>query len=709
MRWSMKTQLIVLICLALLGTNVSLMLSSWMAFENSRNLVAGQVKDLFTEEIYQHLQTETELQATTVAGVFNRQMEILQALSRIITDSSQHKGYHLERATLKELLHSVIRDHPQIDALYSDWEENGYDGQDQTFLHGFSHSYEGSGIFYLYWVKNPDGSVVYMESEEENKYSDKKNEFGQREAEWYLCPHDTLKPCLIEPYLYNLPDGRKILMTSLGVPILADGKFRGMVGIDINLPFLQSTAKAVSSRLYNGSAQVHILSATGLLTGTTQYSNSLARPFQEAVHDEKVLQALEQAKKENKSVVLEQEDAFWTIATISVRTIQQPWLIAIHTPKTVVLERFNAFQKELQAGFDHAIALQMSIASVLILISIVLLTWIAQSFLEPIKRIREHVRQLADGRGDLTLKLAPPRHRELHETIEALNQFLEQIRTIIQAVKDITHQMNALVTVLEHHANDTRGFSHQQDEETQKAQDMLQKVTGITGMITQCAQETDQATEKAEHRSLELEKGLNTILARNEALSIQMTQGQQFVQSLSDQSVAITKILEVIHVVSDQTTLLALNATIEAARAGDHGRGFSVVAGEVRQLSHKVQKSTKEINQLIQQLSTQVHLAVGAITEAHQTLQSNNHMTNQVHEALQSVLTVMSHTQALMTNVTQSAQQQDQATTLLGQEITVIGDNTQKLTKLSLNLNETSTQLIRMAKELEARIGQLHT
>jgi methyl-accepting chemotaxis protein len=708
MRQSMKIRLVILVGLALLITNAVLMLLSWLAFDTSHQLVNDQVQTLFTKEIRQRLQAETERQTVTISALFNRHSQVLQVLARILADSSQHQGFFLERSEVKHFLRSVLRDYQEIDAVYTDWEANGYDGRDADFVHGFDHSYADSGIFTLYWLHDASGQPVYM-TNQEDKYDATLNEFNQRESEWYLCPRDTLKLCLIEPYLYDVSDRKQVLMTSLTMPIIVADTFRGVIGFDINLPFLQELTQQVSSRLYPGEAVVQIVSPSGLVAASTEDRVRLARPLADAIAFDALTEAFTTVTRQHEAVVFEHEDDFWVVAPINLRELTKPWFMVVHVPKHIVLEQFYRFQTTLQQGFSQSLWFQLLGAGVMISLALIGLALFVNSFLEPIHRIKRHMNYLTKDRGDLTRRIDPPNYQELYDTTEALNGFLDQTRSIIVMVKEISLKINDIAQNLKSYAHDANTVGQQQGQELTHAETSIMQLMATTVSMSDSAHDTAQSTRSAVTEVHEFKKILDSILEKNDQLSQHMDHSRQSVQSVSQQTAAIGQILEVIHTVSDQTSLLALNAAIEAARAGEHGRGFAVVAGEVRQLSYKVQNSTKEIEQLIHQLSDQVQQAVNLIDTSYGAVQVNTEMTHAAENALQTVLAIITRTQELMSTVTQSAEQQTTATGALKENMDQVQHSAQQISDVSASLDQTCVQLITMAQDLDQQIGRLKT
>src|SRR5690606_9434097 len=134
----------------------------------------------------------------------------------------------LSRNQLHLMIQATLAGQPQINALYSMFESNAFDGRDADYTSGFAHS-TPEGVLESYFIRNGEGGVEAVPAVDATaKYKDTLNELGVRESEWYLCAKDTLKPCALEPYLYEVEPGKVEMMTSLTFPIVVDGEFAGV-------------------------------------------------------------------------------------------------------------------------------------------------------------------------------------------------------------------------------------------------------------------------------------------------------------------------------------------------------------------------------------------------------------------------------------------------------------------------------------------------
>lgn len=149
-----------------------------------------------------------------------------------------HPSTPFSRDLVKQLSRFALDATPTVSSLYAHFEADGYDKLDSTFVDFGQHS-SPTGSLEIYWINENGQAVFYPEETPQDKYNSKKDANGIRDGEFYLCSKDSLKPCALDPYLYEIEPGRKELMTTLSVPIMVSNQFRGIVGVDINLPIVQ--------------------------------------------------------------------------------------------------------------------------------------------------------------------------------------------------------------------------------------------------------------------------------------------------------------------------------------------------------------------------------------------------------------------------------------------------------------------------------------
>ncbi len=278
--------------------------------------------------------------------------------------------------------------------------------------------------------------MVFSRTEDPaTKYLDNRNEFGIREAEWYLCSRDSLKPCLMEPYEYEIEEGYSELMTSLVVPVISDGEFAGgVVGSDINLSTLQSTIAGVSEELFDGQSRVTLLSEKGLIAASSHYQEHLGRPLREALPD----LAGEFTALHRNGGSFDNGEILAVSYPVKVALPGAEWSLLIELPpRDTALASVNEITALLSDEVTSTATRQTVVGIVVVVLAIAVLVLLVRSVTRPLDEIRKRMRNLASAEGDLTRELDIDTHAELIDLAGGFNAFLARLREMINDLKDV--------------------------------------------------------------------------------------------------------------------------------------------------------------------------------------------------------------------------------------------------------------------------------
>lgn len=273
--------------------------------------------------------------------------------------------------------------------------------------------------------------------------------------------------------------------------------------------------------------------------------------------------------------------------------------------KAIILKADESSRTALQLGIGIGVA-------TIVLLSLVSFP-IAKSIRYQLNFVTESLQEMSQGSGDLRKRIPQESDDEIGKLINAFNSFLEKLHTIIGEViktadplSDIATELNNIVTQLHQHMGEQRSASNGSSQAAYEVNDNI----GIASKNTEAA--TNEAI-LANEKVSEGKDIVNRTAENIEKLASDMESASNAVSQLEADTGAVGMILDVIRGIAEQTNLLALNAAIEAARAGEQGRGFAVVADEVRSLASKTQNSTEEINTLIAQLQQNSTKAVSSM------------------------------------------------------------------------------------------------
>ncbi|WP_339847906.1 CHASE3 domain-containing protein [uncultured Halopseudomonas sp.] len=307
-----------------------------------------------------------------------------------------------------------------------------------------------------------------------------------------------------------------------------------------------------------------------------------------------------------------------------------------------------------------------------IVLGAVIAFFVIRGITQPIRASNAILRDISEGNGDLTKRVVVGGRDEIGEMGEYFNAFIAKLQTIIIEAADSANQLAiAAAQMKQVSSNSSENISKQNSETTMVAAAINQ----MTAAVEEVARNTVSATNAANDADAEATEGnklVNETLLALRALAIDMTESAATLDKLKSQSVNIGAVLDVIRNIADQTNLLALNAAIEAARAGEQGRGFAVVADEVRTLAQRTQESTAEIEVIISELQEGAGNAVSIMNASRNKSNATLEKAEQTGEFLASVTKSVNTILEMSTQISASAQEQSSTTHEINRNITNI-------------------------------------
>ncbi|MEZ7011586.1 methyl-accepting chemotaxis protein [Aeromonas sp. S13(2024)] len=697
---SLKFKLLCLTMGLFLLTGLAMTLLQSASFSSLRNMVMTQTSDALEEEVSRSLQYQAERYAIQIASLMQNSYQIPLTVTAQIEAGMAKPELRLSRPQVESLLGSSLQQASGISSIYAQFEPDGYDGEDGNWLDGASHSVAGKGSLEVYFTKEQGGAVAQQAVDaaaSEAKFDTSLNEFGIRNSEWYLCGRDTRQPCLMEPYLYEISPGNKMLMTSLTVPVLRDGKFVGLAGVDMNLPIFQQLAENLGKSLYDNKADVTLVSKIGLIVGSNRYADKLGRPLKEVG----LTLPDGQPVSSDSDFILHQP--------IRVEAANTQWWLMIKVPKALALSKAHAISNELGTLLVDAQRQQIIAMGGITLLVLGLLVWFIQTITAPLSLISRHVGHLSSNEGDLTQQMEIDTHQELIDLGSQLNAFLGKLRGMVQMSKGIGQQVYQQAREMKHTADTMRNSLDEQNLELESVVSAMHQMSTTAVSVAGYAEQAAQESEAATHHINTAQQTLSN--ARNEIHTLvgDMHEADKAVALVAQRSTNISRILDVIRAIAEQTNLLALNAAIEAARAGDMGRGFAVVADEVRALATKTRESTDEIGQLIGSLQTEVSSSQRLMNTGIERSTTTVQGTEQAFEALNRVVAQIQQIHDHISQVATAAEQQSAVSDTINQNLMRIGDTANVIGQEASSSHQLSEALEQAATALASQLDRLRT
>ncbi|RZP58583.1 methyl-accepting chemotaxis protein [Vibrio vulnificus] len=329
-------------------------------------------------------------------------------------------------------------------------------------------------------------------------------------------------------------------------------------------------------------------------------------------------------------------------------------------------------------------------AAVIIVSSVILL----QVSFKPLSRLNLVVADLSQGNGDLTQRLAIESKDEIGQISHSINLFIEKLQRMFIEVADSSKEIDHAVVNLSEQSRSNLRTLNQHTQETEQAITAIEEMSASANSIAQSADNAAHLTETTTRYADESKQTVTGAVESVNGLVTQVVAMSDTIARMSDDTKQISTVLQVIGDIAEQTNLLALNAAIEAARAGEQGRGFAVVADEVRALAARTQQSTAQINEMLAKLKSTTENVVHEMGSTRTRCEETAERTNHVMDSLNVVTDSVAEINNLNTLMATSAMEQRQVTQEVSKNMAAI----QEIVRL---LNENAAQSTSISDELQ--------
>ena len=350
---------------------------------------------------------------------------------------------------------------------------------------------------------------------------------------------------------------------------------------------------------------------------------------------------------------------------------------------------------------------QLSLVNIAVMVvGLVVITWfIGYVVLNPLNRIRNIMTQNAENQ-DLTQCIDINREDEIGGVAQAFNQMLAHFSDSLAQVSAAVQQLNANSTSISSSADQTVAAASQQNQETERVAAAIvqleQSAQGLSVTAREVAQLSSDADTAASNGATTTGQAIDGILK----LVHSIENASQVIQSLNAQSEGVGAVLDVIKGIAEQTNLLALNAAIEAARAGEQGRGFAVVADEVRTLATRSHESTQEIERIIEQLQGGAKQAVDVMRQAREQAEERKQEVESADQSLKQIAARVSDIHGMNEQMTSTVENQNDITQQVHQSIISISTLSESTTKDAEKTSHQSGDIVSMAHKLSQLISR---
>jgi methyl-accepting chemotaxis protein len=377
-----------------------------------------------------------------------------------------------------------------------------------------------------------------------------------------------------------------------------------------------------------------------------------------------------------------------------INVLNQKWVLLIEMDVSEATEPTAALLSSI-----NITAIITALISTLICLIIVFFA--SKLLMQPLQRMIRLVSDLANGDGNLCKRLDNNNRDETGELSDLINQFIEKIQRLVTSISQEAKNLNGIASTMENIALENLKGAEQQQITSQQVNQSIGEMSLAANESAQSASSAEQAASQALTATNQGTTIMNSTSNSIQKVAHNVEEAVTIIKELEHTSETIGSVVGVINGIAEQTNLLALNAAIEAARAGEQGRGFAVVADEVRALASRTQESTLEINSIIERLQQNANTAVSVMNNGHEAVSSCVIEAEKAQQALQSIELQIADINTMNLRIATSAEEQSAVSA------TVKG-NVEEITTISNRNSEGAAVAINKTQEMLDSITKLN-
>ena len=697
---------------SILAVVAALVLYAVHASQRSEELVAQRTQALLEQAIEQRLAAMAKAQVLQIQRELETPLQITADLARLnaqlgLQDANGSPLLSISREELSALVRATTEQNPKLLGTYIGWEANAFDASDDLYAGETGNGYDGSGRFLPWWYRNADGSLGVdalgtMESETLLPT-------GVREGEYYLCAKERKRACVIDPAPYEV-GGKTTMLASFTTPILVNGQFMGIAGADLAVDFIQDLLRQADQQLYEGAGEMILIANNQRLVASTRASDKLGNPASDLL-DSNELENLRNLQPGSIKYDIDHQanpadSHIELLLSFTIGDTASQWTLLLQMPLATVMAELDTLRNALDEQ-QRSDALNMTLVGLLIAAGGLLALCLTDyGIAKPLREMVAMLDDIAQGEGDLTRRLDVDRVDELGAIAKGFNTFLSKLQSMISQVVGSVQKVS---DASEHTADIAIRTNQGVQKQLAEIELVATAVHEMTATAQDVARNATHAAEAANHADSAANQGREIVHSTSRAISTlaeEIGRAVGVVQNLAKDSENINAILVAIRGIAEQTNLLALNAAIEAARAGEQGRGFAVVADEVRNLAQKTQQATEEIQSMIQQLQHGTREVVRVMQDSQEKTDDSVRHANEAAEALVSITQAVSVINDMNTQIASAAEQQSAVAEDINRNVTNIGNVAHEVAGGADEASAASAELTKLAEQQRRLINQ---
>ncbi|VVQ31965.1 Methyl-accepting chemotaxis protein McpU [Pseudomonas fluorescens] len=692
-----------------LSVVAALVLYALFSGARTQEMVQQRTQAQFEQVIEQRLTSLAQTQVSQIQRELEAPLLIAGGLVRVnallgTPGADGQPRLTVSREQLISLIKENVEKNPKILGTYIGWEKNALDHNDAAYVGTSVAGIDAAnGRFLPWWFRNDDGTLgldKLVDVDDQKTLST-----GVRASEYYLCSKESKKSCVIDPAPYKVGD-KIVMLASFIEPIMLNGAFQGIVGADLSVNFIQEMLLAANQKLYSGAGQMALIGGNGRIVAYTKDPSKFGEKVSDILDAEQTANMANLKRDEVTYSVNKDKGRIELYLPFGIGQTDARWTLMLQLPLNAVMADLQKLQADLDAQ-RKSDTFGMAMVGLLIAGIGLLVIWlVGHGIARPLKQMVAMLNDIAQGEGDLTRRLSSDRSDELGSIAKGFNTFLAKLQAMItQVVTSVQSVSDSSEHTADIAIRTNIGIQKQMAEIDQVAT----AVQEMTATAQDVARNATQAAQAASHADQAASQGMQIVRDTSNSigvLAVEIGKAVDVVQTLAKDSENINAILTAIRGIAEQTNLLALNAAIEAARAGEQGRGFAVVADEVRNLAQKTQKATEEIQSMIQQLQQGTRDVVRVMEDSQNRTDESVQHAAKAAQALETITQAVSVINDMNTQIASAAEEQSAVADDINRNVINIGQVANEVAGGADESSSASADLTKLAEQQRRLINQ---
>ncbi|MFM2481188.1 methyl-accepting chemotaxis protein [Celerinatantimonas sp. YJH-8] len=535
-----------------------------------------------------------------------------------------------------------------------------------------------SGDFALTFVGLEDGTMYRHDP------SLDKSGYDPRVRDWYKSAKTEQQPLITAPYI--AATGKKLAITFV-YPLIVNGKFAGAIG---GLFYMDKIVNNVLSMAVQGDGYAMLFDRRNVIAAYPEQSLILKEPtvLSPSFSQSNLLNLA--SKNSISAVTINQQKMLVYLGTIP----HTEWILGLAMKKSV-----------LDAPLFSLLLKTLLIVVILIVIAAIGASFLIRWLFKDLRNVSEGLSNIASGNGDLTLRIQTNSTDEIGQLAHNFNSFVQFLHGIISRLRDICDELVEQAATTTRTSDRSETQIHSQQQEVTLVATAVNEMTVATQEIANNAANTAQTSDNAVSLSNSGQIQVHQSQESINKLASELQSTMNAISELDSHVQEISSILTTISGIAEQTNLLALNAAIEAARAGEQGRGFAVVADEVRSLSQRTHSSTEEIRNMIEVLQRSTHHAVSSMTNSRELADHSVNDTEAANRSFEEIRQSIETINEMATQIATAAEEQTSVTSEINENTTNIHSAAEELALVATESSRQAGELAKLSERLRQDIG----